>query len=178
MAAYVGAFSACLICRRIEPKIHPAPTRTASTPMTAPTRGLAIAPVWGAVPCLGVADGEAGGPSKVRAFVALEVPEPQRGTLARHLDLCRAAAPDFRWVRPESLHLTLRFLGGVSPELLDGLRDGLRRLSGRAFGLALDGVGTFGGRSAPRVVWIGVREGTEPAAELARRVEALCQAAG
>jgi RNA 2',3'-cyclic 3'-phosphodiesterase len=115
---------------------------------------------------------------KVRAFVALEVPEPLRGTLAGHLDLCRAAAPAFRWVPAESLHLTLRFLGSVSPDRLDALRGGLRGLRDRSFQLALDGVGTFGARSAPRVIWVGMREGIERAAELAERVEAVCQAAG
>ena len=110
--------------------------------------------------------------------MALEVPGPLRATLADHLDRCRAAAPAFRWVPPDGLHVTLRFVGSVSPEVLDGLRGGLRRLEGQAFRLALDGVGTFGGRSAPRVVWIGLREGTEPAAELAERVEAVCRAAG
>jgi 2'-5' RNA ligase len=125
-----------------------------------------------------VADGEAGGTSGVRAFVALEVPEPQRDVLARHLDLCRAAAPAFRWVAPESLHLTLRFLGSVGPDILDDLRSGLGRLGGRSFRLALDGIGTFGARPAARVVWIGVREGAEPAAELAALVETTCQAAG
>jgi 2'-5' RNA ligase len=125
-----------------------------------------------------VAGGEAGGTGSVRAFVALEVPEPQRDALARHLDLCRAAAPAFRWVAPESLHLTLRFLGTVGPDLLDALRSALGRLGGTSFRLALEGIGTFGASSAPRVVWIGVREGAGPAAELAARVETTCRAAG
>ena len=124
-----------------------------------------------------MADGESGG-RRLRAFVALEVPEPQRAALTRHLERCRAAAPDFRWVAPGSLHLTLRFLGSVDPEVLDRLRDGLRELSDHAFRVALDGVGTFGGHAAPRVVWMGVREGAERAAELAERVELLCRAAG
>jgi 2'-5' RNA ligase len=94
------------------------------------------------------------------------------------VEQCRKAASAFRWVPPESLHLTLRFLGGVSPDRLDALRTDLRGLGERPFRLALDGVGTFGGRSAVRVVWVGLGEGTEPAAELAERVEAVCQAAG
>jgi 2'-5' RNA ligase len=125
-----------------------------------------------------VAEREPSRTRTVRAFLALEVPEPQRGELAAHLERWREKTPGFRWVPPESLHLTLRFLGGVSPDVLDQLRSDLRRLSGRSFRLALDGVGTFGGHSAPRVVWVGLREGTEPAAELARRVEAVCEAAG
>jgi 2'-5' RNA ligase len=110
--------------------------------------------------------------------VALEVPEPQRAALAGHLERCRASAPAFRWVPTESLHLTLRFLGSVDADLLDRLRSDLRALREPSFRVALDGVGTFGPRSAPRVVWVGVGEGMERAARLAERVEALCQTAG
>src|SRR5207245_1117539 len=105
-----------------------------------------------AVPSPSVVDLNGVGTRKVRAFVALEVPEPQRTALAAHLDLCRRVAPGFRWVPSESLHLTLRFLGSVTQDLLDGLRRDLRRLGGRPFRLALDGFGTFGGRQASRVV--------------------------
>jgi 2'-5' RNA ligase len=114
----------------------------------------------------------------VRAFVALPLPERQRALLAAHLAVCRSAAPEFRWVPPESLHLTLRFLGHVEPIQLERLRQGLREVRGHPFDLALGGLSSFGGRRAVRVVWLGLHEGAPEAAALAQRVEAASQAAG
>jgi len=123
-------------------------------------------------------NGRTPGARRVRAFVALPLPEPQRALLAAHLVVCRSAAPEFRWVPPGSLHLTLRFLGHLEPSKLERLRRGLRELRGHPFDLALEGLGSFGGRRAARVVWLALREGAAEAAALAQRVEAASQAAG
>ena len=47
----------------------------------------------------------------MRLFVALDIDEDIRGRIARFLDGVRGFAPDARWVRPESLHVTLKFIG-------------------------------------------------------------------
>lgn len=114
----------------------------------------------------------------IRAFVALSLPEPNLAALERHLAVCAREAPGYRWVEPDSLHLTLRFLGHLAPEALQRVRGELASVRGAPFPFALDGGGTFGPRSAPRVVWIGVSAGLEACAALAARVEAACQRAG
>jgi RNA 2',3'-cyclic 3'-phosphodiesterase len=112
-----------------------------------------------------------------RAFVALAPPDAQRAQLGAYLERCRAAAPEFRWVAPESVHLTLRFLGRVDAPALADLSGRLRALRRPPFPLRLAGLGTFGGRR-PSVIWLGLAEGVEPAAMLARAVEAECAAVG
>ena len=47
----------------------------------------------------------------MRLFVALDIDDSIRGRIARFLDGVRGFAPDARWVRPESLHVTLKFIG-------------------------------------------------------------------
>lgn len=115
---------------------------------------------------------------RIRTFVALSMPEANRVALARHLAECAGTAPDYRWVEPDALHLTLHFLGHVEPAVLDRVRGGLRAVRAAPFRLALDGRGTFGSRSAPRVVWLGIGEGLVACAALAAGVEAVCAAAG
>jgi 2'-5' RNA ligase len=110
--------------------------------------------------------------------VALEVPSAQRRALAAHLDACRAAAPGLRWVEPENLHLTLRFLGHLAATTLEELAAELPSIDVPPFRIALDGCGTFGPTSAPRVVWIAVGEGAEACGALAARVESLCRKVG
>src|SRR5215469_8726492 len=107
--------------------------------------------------------------ARVRSFVALSLPKPNLVALERHLAECAHAAPAYRWVEPDSLHLTLRFLGNLEPEALERVRDELASVRGAPFPIALDRRGTFGPRAAPRVVWIGVGVGLDVCAALAAR---------
>jgi RNA 2',3'-cyclic 3'-phosphodiesterase len=118
------------------------------------------------------------GPASVRLFVALNLPGPQRERLAGYLTACRAVAGGYRWVPVENLHLTLRFIGNVPPATLDALQPALAAVPCPPFTVRLGGLGTFGSRPQPRVVWIGMEEGREEASSLAAQVEAACLDAG
>jgi len=93
----------------------------------------------------------------VRLFVALDLPEDVRRALgdlmARLKPECRGA----RWVRPEGMHLTLKFIGEAAPEKLDSIR---RALAGVPFEQAVElrfrGLGFFPNERRPRVAWCGV----------------------
>ncbi|MDQ6919664.1 MAG: RNA 2',3'-cyclic phosphodiesterase [Candidatus Dormibacteraeota bacterium] len=117
-------------------------------------------------------------PETVRAFLAVEIPDLQREALAVYLEGCRAAAPTFRWVSPESLHLTLRFLGPLDPHRLDALAGALRSVAVEPFLAGLDGLGTFGRSRAVRVVWLGLAAGSEELVRLAGEIEGRCAAHG
>lgn len=114
----------------------------------------------------------------VRSFVAIGLPDAHRSALAAHLEECARLAPGYRWVQPDALHLTLRFLGHLEPSTLERVRRRLLGVRGAPFTLALDGRGTFGSRSAPRVVWLSLGEGIEECRALAGALEAACQTAG
>ena len=115
---------------------------------------------------------------RVRAFLAVTLPDEQRRLLAAHVEDCARRAPGYRWVPAANLHLTLRFLGSLERPRLERLREGLESVRQPAFELALDGRGSFGPRVAPRVVWLGVSAGRESCASLAEAVEAACAAVG
>jgi 2'-5' RNA ligase len=117
-------------------------------------------------------------PGGIRSFIALDLPEAHREALADHLERCTRLAPGFRWVAPDALHLTLRFLGHLDPATLDDVSASLDQVSGAPFQISLGGTGTFGSRAAPRVVWLGIDEGLAACRALARQVEAACQVAG
>ena len=114
----------------------------------------------------------------IRSFVAVELSAANREALAAHLEECARLAPGYRWVLPDSLHLTLRFLGHLELPALERVRRELRGVRAAPFRLALEGRGTFGSRSAPRVIWLGVGDGRDACRALASAVEAACQAAG
>jgi 2'-5' RNA ligase len=91
---------------------------------------------------------------------------------------CAAGAPDFRWVETGNLHLTVRFVGAVEPELLEGIAGRLEGSAGPSFELGMGDVGTFRRGRLVRVVWLGVSAGADALRALAESVETECRNAG
>jgi 2'-5' RNA ligase len=90
-----------------------------------------------------------------RLFVAVDLPAEVRAQLGALGD---EALPG-KWVAPEMMHVTLRFLGSVAPAEVERITGALAAVGGPAFALALAGVGAFpqrAARSAGRVLWAGV----------------------
>jgi len=95
----------------------------------------------------------------VRCFVAVAIPGAVRAALGDVQASLRDRLHGARWVRPEGIHLTLRFLGEIDETMRDSLGKSLRdpvKRCGPAFALRIGGVGTFPPRGRPRVLWIGL----------------------
>jgi 2'-5' RNA ligase len=93
----------------------------------------------------------------VRLFVALEIPSEVREKLAAMAQTLRAVSKEPRWVRPENLHITLKFLGEVRETKLDALRTVLAQIrSEQAVALEFRGLGFFPNEKHPRVFWAGI----------------------
>ena len=112
----------------------------------------------------------------IRAFVALEIPPGLRQDLCEEQDRLRERLPRARWVRPASIHLTLKFLGDCQRDVLDALAHELRpALAGHGrVHVTLHGSGFFPSPRRPRVAWIGGQaegapEAVEVVDEVARR---------
>ncbi len=85
-----------------------------------------------------------------------------------------------RWVKPEAMHLTLRFLGDVDRKRLEGVMTAVARLEGSGrIELRMVEVGSFGARS-PRIVWVGLArdQGFEALRHLRRRLDQALNGAG
>ena len=78
-----------------------------------------------------------------------------------------------RWVKPEHLHLTLKFLGDVDLRDIPEVCAAMTRAAASVppFTLRMVGAGAFPRESQPRTVWIGADEGTEEIAVLHERIE-------
>jgi 2'-5' RNA ligase len=107
----------------------------------------------------------------VRVFVALDVPESVRASLAELTSRLARVCPSARWVRFEGVHITLKFIGEVPPEKLEQIRHALDELPN--FGpitVRFAGLGFFPGARRPRVFWAGV-EADPKLAELTAAIE-------
>jgi 2'-5' RNA ligase len=78
-----------------------------------------------------------------------------------------------RWITPENLHFTLRFLGRISSAQLTRVQRAAREAAAgiAPFRISLSGVGAFPTMRSPRVVWVGIAEGAAALKELARRLD-------
>ena len=97
----------------------------------------------------------------MRLFVALDIDDAIRDRIARFLDGVRGFAPDARWVRPESLHVTLKFIGEESEEDVEKIKRTLETIAAESVELNFRGYGFFPGARAPRVFWVGIEGGSE-----------------
>ena len=108
-----------------------------------------------------------------RLFVSIELPEAVKQTLLR----LACDVPGARWVDPEQIHLTLRFIGEVDGAVFRDVTTSLDEVTARAFSLVVRGVGHFPPRGEPRVLWAGI-ENSDALVELRNRVESAIVRAG
>jgi RNA 2',3'-cyclic 3'-phosphodiesterase len=106
----------------------------------------------------------------MRVFVGLDIDEEIRGQIAQFMSEVRGLAPDVRWVMPDSLHVTLKFIGEKSEAAVAEIEKALGTISAEAFEISFRGCGFFPTEKAARVFWVGI-EADARLAELAGKVE-------
>jgi len=97
----------------------------------------------------------------MRLFVALDLDEAIRGRIRLFMEGVRGFAPDVRWVRPESLHVTLKFIGEKPAEAVEPIRRALSAIAAERVTMTVRGVGFFPTAKSARVFWIGIQAGLE-----------------
>ena len=100
----------------------------------------------------------------MRIFIGIDLGSEVRTRIERFLEGVQGFAPDAKWVRPESLHITLKFIGEQTPEQVEAISERLRRVESSAFEIRCAGYGFFPTAKAPRVFWIGIQAGPQLAA--------------
>ena len=108
-----------------------------------------------------------------RLFVAVPVPEETLRAMADWIGEWNARRRGWRPVRPDGIHLTLRFLGETDPDLVGSLVEQVARVAAavRRVTVTAAGWGVFPGPGRPRVLWAGLRGELGPVVDLARAVE-------
>lgn len=109
----------------------------------------------------------------MRLFVAIALPEDIRDRLAA----LQSGVPGARWVAPENLHLTLRFIGEVDGRQASDIDAALTAVNTPSFPLTLAGIDSFGAGNKVRSLWARA-EPSEPLKRLQAKVEQALQRAG
>lgn len=109
----------------------------------------------------------------IRSFIAIDIPDDIKEKIAGIQSELRESQADVRWVKPGSIHLTLKFLGNIeeaqAKEVEEQMRESAKGIS--PFSINVTGIGVFPNRRNPRVIWIGLEEATGALSALQKRIE-------
>lgn len=96
----------------------------------------------------------------LRLFIAVDVPDDVKASLAATLQPFREASPKMRWTSTEGWHVTLKFLGTTWPRLVDPVRQAIASAGADqvAFETALTDIGAFPTAKRARVLWAGLSD--------------------
>jgi len=92
----------------------------------------------------------------MRLFVALDIDEEIRKKIAGFIERVGGLAPDARWVKSESLHVTLKFIGEKPDAMVDDIESALKTVSGQPVRMSFRGCGFFPTPKSARVFWLGI----------------------
>ena len=103
--------------------------------------------------------------NQLRAFIAIDLPQPLQESIAKQTSRLRQAMGDgfVRWIPPQNIHLTLKFLGTIAASHMEFLKQLLHQTADslRPFDPQVGGIGSFPNSKLPRVLWAGIHAPAE-----------------
>ena len=109
----------------------------------------------------------------MRTFIAIELDKKIKELLSKIQSELKSTNADVKWVTPENIHLTLKFLGEVKeekiPRIIQSLKEACSNV--KPFNIEIKNIGAFPNTKSPRVIWAGIEEGKEKLKELADLIE-------
>jgi len=118
-------------------------------------------------------------PESIRSFIAFDV--DSESVLKRMTDvqnLLAKTGADLKLVEPKNIHITLRFLGNITPNMVEKIFEEMKRVQFIPFNIEIRGVGAFPHLRYPRVVWMGITEGAEQLRNIFNQLEPRLRSLG
>lgn len=109
----------------------------------------------------------------MRLFIALPLEAPVKDALGRIITLFKQKGGSVKWVKPDNVHLTLRFLGETDENLVNEIKQQIDEAvkSHRQVQTSIATLGGFPNLNRPRVIWVGIEQNIEALAKMARDIE-------
>ena len=106
----------------------------------------------------------------MRIFIGLDIPDEIRSRIGNYMQSVRELAPDARWVRIESVHVTLKFVGEAAESRVQAVQAALSQIQVPPFEIEFKNVGFFPTSRSARAFWIGIHA-SEALPQLAGTIE-------
>ncbi len=116
----------------------------------------------------------------IRTFIAIEIPGNIISKIRELQEGIKKYSFKIRWVRPENIHLTLKFLGDIEAVNIDEIAEAISKtVKGyTSISLKAKGIGVFPGIKRPRVLWVGLTDQSESLVRLQKTLDENLQALG
>jgi RNA 2',3'-cyclic 3'-phosphodiesterase len=108
----------------------------------------------------------------IRTFIAVSISEQIRKNALRVINRLAKTTNDYKWIEPENMHITLNFLGEIDERLTPDVCRSIDQIAHQIepFLISFAGVGAFPSNNRPRVIWMGVDQGTDELVALNRLI--------
>lgn len=101
-------------------------------------------------------------PESIRSFIAFDMEsEAVKKELASVQLLLAQTGADLKLVEPQNIHITVRFLGDVTQNMVERIYEEMQKTQFTPFNVQIKGLGAFPDLRYPRVVWAGITEGAD-----------------
>jgi len=109
----------------------------------------------------------------MRTFIAIELPPEIKDSLAHLQDQLKTSGADVKWVEPQNIHLTLKFLGERDDKKIEKIIQILEETTKdkNSFQMHISSLGTFPKMNFPRVIWVGIDKGDNETREITKELE-------
>jgi 2'-5' RNA ligase len=115
----------------------------------------------------------------IRSFIAFDIEEAEvLRELGNAQNLLAETGADLKIVKPENIHVTVRFLGNIRPRQVDEVHEEMEKTDFTPFSIEIEGAGVFPNLGHIRVVWAGIRRGADELGEIFNQLEPRLQRLG
>jgi 2'-5' RNA ligase len=108
----------------------------------------------------------------IRSFIAFDI--DSESVIKRLSEVQKTlvnTGADLKIVQPQNIHVTMRFLGNISPNMIDPIYEEMEKVSFAPFEIELRGLGAFPTLRYARVIWAGIKRGTEELTDISNQLE-------
>ena len=116
---------------------------------------------------------------RIRSFIAFDIDsEPVLKRLSEAQGILANTGANLKLVQPRNVHVTMRFLGNISLDMIDSIHGEMNKVSFAPFDVEILGLGAFPSLKYARVVWAGIRKGAEELSNISSQLEPCLQKLG
>jgi len=108
----------------------------------------------------------------IRSFIAFDI--DSESVIKRLSEVQKTllnTGADLKTVEPRNIHVTMRFLGDISPSMIDPIHEEMEKVSFAPFEIELRGLGAFPTLKYAKVVWVGIKDGAEKLTDIFNQLE-------